>query len=80
MRGNMNRRGFLGMLLGAAAAEMIPLGRVWSFPSQIVLPTRVQTAAFGMYTTTCIMEAIYYNREALRILKSNLVASRYDWS
>ena len=38
----MNRRGFLGMLVAAVAGvalnEAIPFGRVWSFPSKIVLP------------------------------------------
>ena len=35
----MNRRGFLkalsGVIGGIAVAEAVPLGRVWSFPSQI---------------------------------------------
>jgi hypothetical protein len=40
----MNRRGFLG-LLGAAIAgiavdQAIPLGRVWSFPKNIVIPPK----------------------------------------
>lgn len=38
----MNRRGFLklfgGAAAAAAAAPMIPFGRVWSFPSKIVVP------------------------------------------
>lgn len=33
----MNRRGFLAMLGGVALSEAIPLGRVWSFPSKIVI-------------------------------------------
>lgn len=46
----MNRRGFLG-LLGAAVAgialqEAIPLGRVWSFPSKIVIPDYSQSIRF----------------------------------
>jgi hypothetical protein len=41
----VNRRGFLGMLAaglaGAAIAEQIPFGRVWSFPSKIIVPGNV---------------------------------------
>lgn len=40
----MNRRSFLGGLAalvgGLAVEEAIPLGRVWSFPSKIVVPVQ----------------------------------------
>lgn len=37
----MNRRGFLGLLAGVAGIALdqaIPFNRVWSFPSEIVVP------------------------------------------
>jgi len=33
----MNRRKFLAMLSGAALSPAIPFGRVWSFPTNIVI-------------------------------------------
>lgn len=42
---NFDRRGFLRLLGGAAMAvameEAIPFGRVWSFPSRIVIANRL---------------------------------------
>lgn len=35
----MDRRGFLKFLGAGAASAAIPFGRVWSFPSKIVIPS-----------------------------------------
>lgn len=52
----MNRRGFLELLgagiAGIALDEAIPLGRVWSFPKQVVLAApRGLVKDFGSYQT-----------------------------
>lgn len=68
----MNRRGFMGLLLGFAAAEavdsVIPLNRVWSFPSNIVLP-QTKTISLEYYRDhTFIMGSDAYIQEAIRQL------------
>ena len=63
----MNRRGFLGVLSGAIAGiaieQAIPLGRVWSFPTDIVAARRNR-----LLTTDDIC------RETLRLLQERLKA------
>ena len=66
----MNRRGFLG-LLGAAIAgialeQAIPLGRVWSFPRNIVIPPKpiaVLGIDFGFDPATRITVRHVYLRD-----------------
>lgn len=62
----MNRRGFLGMLgaavAGIALKEAIPLGRVWSFPSKIVIPP-----SGNQFLTTD-----WITREHLQALKNHM--------
>jgi hypothetical protein len=59
----VERRRFLKLfglgLAGAAIAETIPLGRVWSFPKEIVI-------------TDPALDFDYVTREVLRVLKENL--------
>lgn len=65
----MDRRRFLGLLGGATAVavggvvldQAIPLGRVWSFPSEITVASPNQ-----------ILSMEYANRQVLRILLTNL--------
>jgi hypothetical protein len=63
----MNRRdlfkGFGAIVAGVAIEQAIPLGRIWSFPSQIVIASRG-----NLFLTTEWVTA-----EALRILKEQLV-------
>lgn len=79
----MNRRGFLGMLIGgvaaAAAEQMIPLGRVWSFPSKIVIPEMpvVELAQYSDYISLSSLPTLSYDRRALEVLKRNLVFRTY---
>jgi hypothetical protein len=58
----MNRRGFLqllgGTVAGLAIEEAIPFGRVWSFPSKIVIPTYPES----------IFHEVYYRSEAVKTL------------
>ena len=65
---SVNRRSFLGGLVslvgGLAIEEAIPFGRVWSFPSKIVIQTHE--------TSLASMATIYYDRRALDILAENL--------
>lgn len=73
----MNRRGFLqrlGALVGGVALEQaIPFNRVWSFPSQIVIPK-----PYGSGNTFLTVEWI--TKETLQILKNNLKFSETSWS
>jgi len=47
----MNRRNFLGLfsagVAGIALEQAIPLGRVWSFPSKIVIPEFLSNGTIG---------------------------------
>lgn len=60
-----SRRGFLqlfGLAIGGLALEQaIPFNRVWSFPSQIVVPSDAELA---------YLSAIYYDRRVLDMLTS----------
>lgn len=62
----MDRRGFLRLFgLGAAGVALeqaIPLGRVWSFPSKIVVPT----------SGNLFLRTEWITAETLRMLKQNL--------
>lgn len=62
----MDRRGFLRSLIGGVAAgaavRTFPF-RVFSFPTEIVVPEPILPAELAM---------IYYDRQALRILAENL--------
>jgi hypothetical protein len=48
----VNRRGFLKLfglaVAGVAIDQAIPLGRVWSFPSKIVIPSCADTIALQL--------------------------------
>jgi hypothetical protein len=61
----MNRREFFkraGLAIGGIALEeAIPFGRVWSFPSTIVIAKQ-----------TAFLDPLFISREALRILHDNL--------
>lgn len=64
----MNRRGFLGMLIGgiavAAAEQVIPLARVWSFPAKIVLPKQIEIKQYSDFLNISdyiVREQIRYN-------------------
>lgn len=69
----MNRRGFLaglGALVGGLALEeAIPLGRVWSFPSQIVVPKYEELVGNGLGLCN-YMNAVYYDKAALDALRA----------
>jgi hypothetical protein len=60
----MDRRGFLKLFgmatAGLALKEAIPFGRVWSFPSAIVIPTIEEYADLTIP---------HYTKEALSILR-----------
>jgi hypothetical protein len=51
----MNRRSFLGLLGGTVAGlaleQAVPLGRVWSFPSKIIIsePVTIPCAGAGLF-------------------------------
>lgn len=51
----MNRRSFLGGLAalvgGLAVEKAIPLGRVWSFPSKIVVPVQCAIKQYADYVS-----------------------------
>ena len=75
----MDRRGFLKLfsagIAGIALTEAIPLGRVWSFPSAIIIP-EIVAPELPFLTTEWI------SMETLRILKNNLKIAEYfnrDW-
>jgi hypothetical protein len=63
----MDRRGFLKMLgLGAGALALeqaIPLGRVWSFPKEIVVAPRLENT---------FLTVEYVTAEYLRVLEASL--------
>jgi len=67
----MERRGFLkalGMLAGGIALEQaIPFGRVWSFPSKIVIPESL------VLPENAFLHTEWITAESLRILKEKLV-------
>lgn len=74
----MNRRGFLSLLGGVLAAgalnEVIPLGRVWSFPSKIVVPWRgyeIELAENTLLTTQWVTQ------ECLRVLQKHMKFTEY---
>lgn len=80
----MNRRGFLSLLGGVFAAgalnEVIPFGRVWSFPSKITVPTLtieefteayIEPAVESLLTTSMITE------EALKALQKHMKFYQY---
>ena len=70
----MNRRNFLSLfsagVAGIALEQAIPLGRVWSFPKEIVVPTG-----------NVFLRTDWITMETLRILKRNLDAGFFvtDW-
>lgn len=70
----MNRRGFLSLLGGVLAAgalnEVIPLGRVWSFPSKIVVPWRG-------YEIELAENMQWITQEYLKVLQKNLKFHQY---
>lgn len=70
----MDRRGFFKLfgagVAGIALEQAIPLGRVWSFPSRIVVALPV-IAESGLLTTAWI------DKEVLRLLKDRLEVRRY---
>jgi hypothetical protein len=70
----MNRRGFLSLfgaaIAGAAVDQIIPLGRVWSFPKEIVIaPAAVLPEIAG---GNLFLNTTWITMETLRILKNNL--------
>lgn len=71
----MDRRGFLKMLGiaagGVALDAAIPLGRVWSFPKNIVIAA---PRAVGNQ----FVDVVWFNKEVLRYLQANMVALRWD--
>jgi len=65
----MDRRGFLRSLIGGVATTLAVQAfpfRVYSFPTEIVVPDLILSDDFGDLAT------IYYDRQALRILAENL--------
>jgi hypothetical protein len=66
----MNRRTFIGSLLGAAAGlvleEAIPFNRVWFFPQKIRL------ANIGVDWASGSDRTVWYSPEAIETLKSKL--------
>ncbi len=68
----MNRRNFLSLfsagVAGIALEQAIPLGRVWSFPKEIVIPE------YNVF-----LEPGWISLETLRILKRNLDYRSTDW-
>jgi hypothetical protein len=80
----MNRRGFLQLLTGGIAAiaaeQVIPLGRVWSFPSKIIIPKPLVIPTRSGFVLDEIkrvslshLATIYYDRKALDALKNNYI-------
>jgi len=55
----MQRRGFLqllgGTVAGIALEQAIPFGRVWSFPSEIIIPNQLLTIEFITRETLVIL-------------------------
>ena len=71
----MNRRNFLSLfsagVAGIALEQAIPLGRVWSFPKEIVIAEPANE----------FLETSHITENALRILKSNLTyLTQFDYS
>ena len=66
----MNRRGFFKLfglgIAGIALEQAVPLGRVWSFPSEIMIPEPFVGTGNLFLTTEFI------SMEVLRNLKNNL--------
>lgn len=62
----MDRRGFLGGLLGSALA--VPLGRVWSFPTIIRPKFTHQQYALGFRVTREMVEDEFYGSSLLEIM------------
>lgn len=76
----MNRRGFLGglaaLVAGVAIEQAIPLGRVWSFPSKIVIPGLLETPPSGVFGISHLA-TVYYDRKALDALRANFRFMEY---
>lgn len=70
----MNRRSFLtglaSLIGGVAVAEAIPFNRVWSFPSNIIIPEIRYQQAFDN-------AVVWYNQEALAMLARNLTLDKH---
>src|SRR5260221_4777127 len=71
----MNRRGFLSLfglgVPGIALEQAIPLGRVWSFPTEIVIAEPLEVCSSNFIST-----------ETLQILKNHLRITEHfatDW-
>lgn len=83
----MNRRVFLSMIGMASLSPLIPFGRVWSFPSKIVIPRIDEYADY--YSKSQLYPELnaalddlvwhgafpFYGDRALENLKNNLVFS-----
>ena len=71
----MDRRGFLSLLglgiAGVAFDQAIPLGRVWSFPKQIVVPEFPPRGNIFLAPT-------WITRECLEKFKRNLVIAELE--
>lgn len=92
----LERRGFLKMFAGAAAAAavapLIPFGRVWSFPSKIVIPElsidqmrdRFLEPAGVQFVNQVdanflpLLERWYFNQKTREITREQLVQQRVD--
>ena len=71
----------IGGVAAAAAEQVIPLGRVWSFPSKIVIPQIAPLPSDDWQTGSVYLvnaayplgQVVYYDKAALEILKRNFV-------
>ena len=74
----MNRRGFLSLfglgIAGIALEQAVPLGRVWSFPSEIVLPDSVLIEELSALQPMVgeILTTEFISLKTLEMLKNNL--------
>jgi len=84
----MNRRGFLSLLgmgvAGIALEQAIPLGRVWSFPKEIVIAALSEKEFEDLYIRPAaeqlVLEAFkmpWISAEALEVLEKNLLIQPY---
>ena len=82
----LSRRGFFNLMLGAAAAEcaksVIPFGRVWSFPSEIVIPAAPAVEIIpSILPDNHFLTTQWVSEEMLRLFKGKRIAEYFstDW-